>query len=134
MNCVWGVWDQWGGCSKNCGGGQQSRSRTKITPQSNGGSCQGSGSENQPCNTQKCGGGKCCMLGVICGIMGKCLNIGWNMLSVKDRVISVQAYCISFLMIWMTYKSILFLNITRGINWNTYQFDLFDIYVMNFLN
>ena len=76
MNCVWGVWDQWGGCSKNCGGGQQSRSRTKIIPQSNGGSCQGSGSENQPCNIQKCGGGKCCMLGVICGIMGKCLNIG----------------------------------------------------------
>ena len=72
VNCVWGVWNQWGGCSKNCGGGQRSRSRTKIIPQSNGGSCPGSGSENRPCNTQKCES-KCCMLGFICGISGKCL-------------------------------------------------------------
>ena len=75
VNCVWGVWKSWESCSKNCGGGQQVRTRSKMKHASNGGiDCLGQGAENQACNTNKCEAPKCCLLGIFCGVMGKCLG------------------------------------------------------------
>jgi hypothetical protein len=57
INCEVSGWSGWSGCTKNCGGGQQTRTRS-ITkqPQYGGQSCP-STSETQSCNTQDCGGG-----------------------------------------------------------------------------
>ena len=71
---MWGNWNQWGACSKKCGGGQQSRTRPKVKQASGGGSCPGAGVETQPCNTHKCEEPKCCLLGIFCGAMGKCMG------------------------------------------------------------
>ena len=49
-------WSNWGACSKSCGGGTQTRTRT-ATSKYNGQSCSGGGivlSESQSCNTHSC--------------------------------------------------------------------------------
>ena len=75
VDCVWGVWKPWESCSKNCGGGQQVRTRSKITQASNGGiDCLGNDRENQNCNLNSCEEKKCCLLGIFCGVMGKCIG------------------------------------------------------------
>ena len=60
-DCEWGAWGQWGdwgACSVTCGGGTQSRSRTRsITLREVcGGTCTESGrdTESQSCNTHPC--------------------------------------------------------------------------------
>lgn len=52
----WTRWSRWSGCSRRCGGGIQTRSRTCTNPQpSFGGSyCEGRSSERRPCNSQEC--------------------------------------------------------------------------------
>ncbi|XP_058973764.2 transmembrane protease serine 6 isoform X1 [Pocillopora verrucosa] len=52
----WGVWGKWTTCSKTCGGGYMSRSRTcnNPAPQNGGRPCQGPSSERTSCNDQKC--------------------------------------------------------------------------------
>ena len=55
-NCLWGPWSNWVSCSKTCGTGSETRSRTKTKTERNGGTCSGSGSDSQPCNTQPCPG------------------------------------------------------------------------------
>ncbi|XP_062579319.1 coadhesin-like [Saccostrea cucullata] len=56
---VHGGWSSWGGygsCSRNCGSGTQSRSRSCTNPRpSNGGrSCSGSSTSSRSCNTHSC--------------------------------------------------------------------------------
>jgi len=53
--CVLSTWEEWGGCSAVCGGGQRSRTRHILTPSSGGGiPCEGSLLMVAPCNIQKC--------------------------------------------------------------------------------
>ena len=57
VNCV-GSWSGFGGCSKSCGGGTQSRTYTVTTAAANGGSaCPYANGQvdTQQCNTQACG-------------------------------------------------------------------------------
>ena len=54
----WTRWTAWSKCTRLCGGGIQSRSRTCTNPQpSFGGSyCHGKSLERRPCNSQECTG------------------------------------------------------------------------------
>lgn len=56
INCKVSDWSEWGSCSKECGGGVKSRSRTITSPALNGGLCPESSntSETQSCNTDAC--------------------------------------------------------------------------------
>jgi len=54
VNCEWGAWGTYSKCSKSCGGGTKSRSRSKSVVESNGGSCSGFPTETKNCNTQGC--------------------------------------------------------------------------------
>jgi len=55
VDCVMGEWQSWGPCSKTCGGGTSYRTRTSLTPPSNGGAACGDTESDVPCNTQTCG-------------------------------------------------------------------------------
>ena len=55
QDCVVSGWSTWSGCSAECGGGEQSRTRTVLTPASNGGAECPILIENQACNTLSCG-------------------------------------------------------------------------------
>ena len=50
-SCVWGEWADWTECNATCGGGHQTRTRTKT---SGGDDCTGNSSETQECNTDAC--------------------------------------------------------------------------------
>ena len=55
VDCKWNAFGYWTACSKTCGTGQQSRTRTKMTEAANGGSnCTGSVNEMRDCNTASC--------------------------------------------------------------------------------
>jgi len=54
VNCVWGAWVE-GSCSKTCGGGKRTDTRTKDKSESNGGTCEGESTlPNQECNDEDC--------------------------------------------------------------------------------
>ena len=53
VNCAWSAYTC-GVCSETCNTGTQTCTRTKTTPESNGGSCSGTWSKTQDCNTQVC--------------------------------------------------------------------------------
>ena len=55
VDCAWGGYGAWSACSVTCGGGQQSRTRSKTVVESNGGVCPGGSVEVQSCNTHSCG-------------------------------------------------------------------------------
>ena len=81
VDCVWDVWGNWTVCSEQCGGGQQSRTRTQLRLASNGGEeCTGDHMQEQKCNTGGCLGklehpGLNCW--AACGEMqGPCLYCG----------------------------------------------------------
>ncbi len=64
VDCVMSEWSSWGQCTSKCGGGSQTRSRTVLTPPSNGGKpCEGQLSEVQGCNNQVCTGAVDCEWG-----------------------------------------------------------------------
>jgi hypothetical protein len=52
----WSGWSEWGSCDKDCGSGQQSRSRAcdSPSPLHGGAECSGSGHEARGCNDQPC--------------------------------------------------------------------------------
>ena len=52
----WGAWASWGTCSKTCGGGTQTRTRTcnNPAPAYGGAACAGSAADLQNCATQNC--------------------------------------------------------------------------------
>merc|ERR1712228_674136 len=56
VNGLWSTWTSWSRCSKSCGTGSQTRTRScnQPAPSCGGSSCRGSGSEGQDCNTQCC--------------------------------------------------------------------------------
>ena len=54
VHCEWGDWNDFSKCSKSCGSGTQTRSRTKIVTEKHGGSCSGLSTEKRSCNTQNC--------------------------------------------------------------------------------
>ena len=54
VNCVLSGWSNWGGCSKTCGGGVKTRTRSIMTPSRNGGVACEPLQEQQSCNTQGC--------------------------------------------------------------------------------
>ena len=56
QDCSWGSWGGWGSCSKTCGGGFKSRSRSKSQADSCGGKCDGSPTDTSECNRDKCPG------------------------------------------------------------------------------
>ena len=56
VNGGYSSWSSWGSCSKSCGTGSQSKSRScnNPAPQHGGASCSGSSSATQNCNTHNC--------------------------------------------------------------------------------
>ena len=58
VNCAWGDWSAYTGCTKTCGGGKQYRYRTILTHDENGGTaCVGTDNvEEQDCNSVTCTG------------------------------------------------------------------------------
>ena len=54
IDCEVSDWGDFGACSKTCGGGTQTRTRTVVTSPANGGSSCPALTESQPCNTQAC--------------------------------------------------------------------------------
>ena len=54
VNCQWGGWNQFSVCSKSCGSGTQTRSRSKTVTEMYGGTCNGIATETRTCNTQIC--------------------------------------------------------------------------------
>ena len=55
VNCQW---DEWviGKCSKTCGTGKRTNTRTKLVVEKNGGICTGAPTNTETCNTKKCPG------------------------------------------------------------------------------
>ena len=54
VSCEVSAWSGWSGCSKTCGGGLQTRTRTVTKPAANGGTACPTLTETQECNTQAC--------------------------------------------------------------------------------
>ena len=54
VDCVTGDFGEWSPCSKNCGGGVQTRNRLVITQPNTGGKACGDLVETRPCNTDPC--------------------------------------------------------------------------------
>ena len=55
VDCEWGPYGEWSSCSKTCGGGETSRTRQVMVPESNGGqACEGEETETKTCNTELC--------------------------------------------------------------------------------
>ena len=60
VDCVWSDWTpEWTTCSKDCGGGSQSKTRSKSVVADHGGQeCTGDTEKVQACNTTECDDGK----------------------------------------------------------------------------
>ena len=56
VDCTWNDWSSWGSCSRTCGGGNKTRSRSKNGPSYGGQECSGSVTSSATCNTDNCPG------------------------------------------------------------------------------
>ena len=55
IDCVWNDYSEWTSCSKDCGGGMRSRTRTiKVAAQGGGKECIGPKESAKVCNAQVC--------------------------------------------------------------------------------
>jgi hypothetical protein len=54
IDCVLGIWSDWSACTKDCGGGMQTRSRPAVTESENGGEPCGEMTEPRDCNSDPC--------------------------------------------------------------------------------
>jgi hypothetical protein len=54
INCQLSSWSGWNKCSKECGGGVQSATRSTVVRAANGGQACDAFSKTQPCNTESC--------------------------------------------------------------------------------
>ena len=58
VDCQWGAYGEWSNCTKECGGGEKTRTRNEATPASNGGQeCEGNSTEIETCNQEECPSG-----------------------------------------------------------------------------
>ena len=55
VNCKWNEWEI-GDCSKTCGVGTRTNTRTKKVEEKNGGLCEGESTLSESCNLQNCPG------------------------------------------------------------------------------
>lgn len=51
---VWTEWSMWGDCSKSCGNGTHTRTRTCEPPKFGGAECEGVDTETGVCNSHHC--------------------------------------------------------------------------------
>ena len=57
VDCEWNPFEKWSNCSKTCGGGNQTRTRTAHKKEAFGGApCEGPAEETQACNEEACPG------------------------------------------------------------------------------
>ena len=56
VDCTWGSWQSWLDCSVTCGDGIAIWTRSKIVPESNGGTCIGEIIQQTNCNPGPCSG------------------------------------------------------------------------------
>ena len=57
VDCEWGAFGEWGGCTQTCGEGIQTRTRTMVKVARFGGQlCTGYSTESKSCNLQLCPG------------------------------------------------------------------------------
>jgi hypothetical protein len=54
VDCVLSDWSEWSDCGKECGGGEQKRTKTISVPASHGGKTCGKKEETQKCNEKPC--------------------------------------------------------------------------------
>jgi hypothetical protein len=90
QDCVVSDWSAWGTCSKTCGGGTQSRTRTIVTPAADGGTACPSLSESRDCNTQACDCPQC-------SVSLTCVNSGsyfaWGAASAISSACPENVFC-----------------------------------------
>ena len=55
ITCKWNDW-VYGDCSKTCGIGTRTNTRTKAVVEANGGNCDGHPTQVEECNTKPCPG------------------------------------------------------------------------------
>ena len=60
VDCEWNDWSaDWSVCTQDCGGGTQTKSRTKMVEMAhNGQECEGETEKSQPCNETACDDGR----------------------------------------------------------------------------
>ena len=57
VNCEWSDFGEWSECSKSCGGGEKTSSRSVVKPALYGGKeCEGKEIQIESCNDQPCPG------------------------------------------------------------------------------
>ena len=56
VDCTWESWKSWSACTKPCGGGSQTKKRTKLVTEAFGGTCSGALTDTEACNSQECPG------------------------------------------------------------------------------
>ena len=55
-DCTWSTWSSWSSCSKTCGSGSMTRSRTQYGPYNGGKQCSGLPTSSTSCQTNRCPG------------------------------------------------------------------------------
>ena len=56
VHCEWGKWSKMDECSKTCGTGTRTNSRSKSVEEANGGTCSGQYTETEECKMMECPG------------------------------------------------------------------------------